>query len=152
MGEILNILEANAIIFWIGICLVCLVIENLTLGLSTIWFSIGALCALLSVFLLASFWVQFIIFLVVSLVLLLFTRKIFVNKLKIGKEKTNLDALIGKKTVLVKEILPFSTGSIKINGQEWTAVGEEVNAEIKAGSEVEVVAIKGVKAVVRTVL
>ena len=152
MADIIYFLEEHAIIFWISVSIGCLFIESLTLGLSTIWFAIGGVCALISVFLLTSFYTQFIIFLVVSLILLLFTRKIFVNKLKIGKEKTNVEALVGMRAVLINEIAPFTTGSVKLNGQVWSAIGENDNVEIKEGTEVEVIAIKGVKAVVRKVM
>ena len=135
--------------FWVVLAILMLIIEGATLGLSTIWFSVGAVCALISVFLGVSFYTQFILFLVVSLVLLLFTRKFFVGKLKVGKEKTNVDALVGKKGMLVRDIIPFSTGTVKLNGQEWSAVCEDENEQLKAGVEVEVVAIKGVKAIVR---
>ena len=147
--EIINLIEENAVQFWVIIAVVMLIIEGMTLGLSTIWFAAGAVCALITVFLDVSFYVQFIIFLVISLVLLLFTRKFFVEKLKVGKEKTNIDALVGKKAILTEDIAPFSTGTVKLNGQEWSAVCENENDELKAGVEVEVVAIKGVKVIVR---
>lgn len=150
--EFINMLGENAVQLWIALCIVFLIIEQSTLGLTTIWFSIGALVALLSVFLGASFIIQIVIFLVVSLILLLFTRKIFVKKLKIGNVKTNVDAIIGTKTVLVRAIIPYEVGSIKINGQEWSAVCEDRNVELRAGTKVEVVAVEGVKAIVRPIV
>ena len=134
--EIINVLAENALMFWVVMAILMMIIEGMTLGLSTIWFSIGAVCALISVFLGVSFYTQFVIFLVVSLVLLLFTRKFFVGKLKVGKEKTNVDALVGRKGVLTKEIGPFSTGTVKLNGQEWTAVCEDENKLLEEGVEV----------------
>ena len=75
--------------------------------------------------------------------------KLFVKKLRTGTEKTNVDALIGKEAVVKASIRPFEPGIVRIGGQDWTAVcvdGEEMIAE---GTEVEVVGIEGVRAIVR---
>ena len=150
--EIINILSENAVLFWVILSILMVIIESMTMGLSTIWFAIGGVCALITVFLGVSFKTQVVVFLIISLVLLLFTRKFFVEKLKVGNEKTNIDALVGKKAILIEGIIPFSTGIVKLNGQEWTAVCEDENSTIEAGNEVEVVAIKGVKAIVRQIV
>ena len=91
---------------------------------------------------------QVIIFFVVSICLLVFTRKIFVEKLKTGSEKTNVDALIGTKGIVVQPIRPFAVGQVKVNGQVWSAVGKTPETDIEQGREVKVHAIEGVKLVV----
>ena len=77
-----------------------------------------------------------------------FTRKIFVEKLKTGSEKTNVDALIGTKGIVVQPIRPFAVGQVKVNGQVWSAVGKTPETDIEQGREVKVHAIEGVKLVV----
>lgn len=149
--EFVNVLEENAVLLWVIICILSLAVEGYTMGLTTIWFSIGALIALLSVFIGVDFIIQFLLFLVSSLILLLFTRKIFVNKLKTGKEKTNIEALIGIQTVLLKDITPYGVGSVKLNGQEWSAACKDRGTQLEAGTKVEVIAIDGVKAIVRQI-
>jgi membrane-bound ClpP family serine protease len=74
---------------------------------------------------------------------------LFVNKLKTGKTKTNVDALIGEEAKVLTYIKPFEPGSIKLRGQEWTAVAKDDNLAIASGEVVKVVAIEGVKAIVK---
>ena len=108
----------------------------------------GALIALLTALFDAPVALQVIIFFVVSICLLVFTRKIFVEKLKTGSEKTNVDALIGTKGIVVQPIRPFAVGQVKVNGQVWSAVGKTPETDIEQGREVKVHAIEGVKLVV----
>lgn len=88
-------LYISAAVFWLGLAVIFLIIEAATVGLTTIWFAAGSFVALaLSLFNVPTI-VQFIVFLAVSFCLLLFTRRIFVEKLKTGSQVTNVEALIG---------------------------------------------------------
>lgn len=136
-------------VFWLIAVIVFGVIEGLTMGLATIWFAGGAVAALIVSLLGGSIAVQVAVFLVVSLLLIVFARKLFVKKLHTGEEKTNVDALIGKEAKVVSEIKAFESGIVKISGQEWTAVSADREATVSVGTLVEVVRIEGVKAVVR---
>ena len=91
---------------------------------------------------------QIVIFFVVSICFLVFTRKIFVEKLKTGSEKTNVDALIGEKAIVVQPIQPFAVGQVKVSGQVWSAVGTRPETSIEQGTEVKIHAVEGVKLVV----
>lgn len=135
-------------IIWLIIAVICLIIEAITVGLTTVWFAAGAVVALILSLFDVSIPVQIIVFLAVSICLLVFTRKIFVNKLKTGSEKTNIDALIGCEGLVVRNIGDFSAGQVKLNGQIWTAVGRDPDAVIPSGTPVRVIAIEGVKLVV----
>lgn len=64
---------------------------------------------------------QILLFLIISSVLLIFTRPIAVKKLKVGREKTNTDSLIGEKALVIKKITEFEKGLVKIRGIEWSA-------------------------------
>ncbi len=136
-------------VFWLIAAIIFAVSEALTVGLVTIWFAGGALVALAAALLGVGIPVQVVLFFVVSIGLLVSTRKLFVNKLKTGKSKTNVDALIGEEAMVLTEIKPFAPGSIKLRGQEWTAVAKEDSLTIGSGKIVKVVAIEGVKAVVK---
>ena len=138
----------SAAVVWLVIAIICLIIEAITVGLATIWFAAGAFVALLLSLLHVSIPIQIVIFLIVSVCLLVFTRKIFVKKLKTGAEKTNVDALIGCEGLVVKDILDFSAGQVKLNGQIWTAVGREPDIAIPENTPVKVIAIEGVKLIV----
>ena len=94
---------------------------------------------------------QIIIFLVASIILLTFTRKLFVDKLKTGKEKTNVDALIGEIGIVIEEIAPFQPGQVKVNGQMWKAVTGDDTTTISQQQRVKIVAIEGVKLIVTPV-
>ncbi len=135
-------------VFWLSVALIFLIIEVLTIGLATIWFAVGAFVALIASFFDASIPVQIAIFLIVSICLLVFTRKIFVEKLKTGSEKTNVDAIIGEKAVVINPILPYEVGRVKINGQSWSAVAENPQDTIEVNQLVKVIAVEGVKVIV----
>lgn len=135
-------------VFWLAAAIILLVIEGLTMGLTTIWFAGGSIIALLAALLGANLGVQLVIFFGVSVVFLLSTRKLFIKKLQTGREKTNVDALIGCEAVVLSEIRPFVTGLIKLNGQEWSASAGDGDTVIPAGTKVKVKGIEGVKAIV----
>lgn len=132
--------------FWIAIAFA--VIEALTLGIVLIWFAIGALVAMLFAFVIDSFIVQLLIFLGVSLVLVATTRKVAVEKLKIGQVKTNVDELIGKEAVVVKEIRPYTTGEVKLDGKVWRAMSESKQV-YKVDEIVTVLRIEGVTIIIK---
>lgn len=138
----------SMIVIWLVVALIMLVIEALTVGLATIWFAAGAFAALIAALLDLSPAIQFIIFLAVSICLLVFTRKIFVEKLRAGSEKTNVDAVVGEKAIVVSPIRPYKVGQVKVGGQIWSAVGENPDEEFAVDQLVKVKAIEGVKAIV----
>lgn len=140
-------------LYWLIAVTVLLLIEILTLGLTTIWFAGGALIAFFIALLSGPWYLQWIVFIVVSFILLVFTRPIawkYFNKQRI---KTNVDALVGKEGRVLEEINNFKgTGTVSLNGQEWTArqdiqvAGEE---SIPKGKKVVVTGISGVKLLVK---
>lgn len=136
--------------FWLLAAIVFGVIESLTMGLVTIWFAGGALVALVASVLRVSVPIQIIIFLAVSVVLMVGTRKIFIEKLRTGQEKTNVDALIGRIGTAKTDVDNMSAGIVNLSGQDWSAIciGEE---KVVAGHKVKVERIEGVKLVVTPV-
>ena len=131
---------------WLLLFIVLIIIELLTVNLTTIWFAFGSFVAYILSFFVSDILVQTIIFLVSSIVLLIFTRPI-VKKFLVKEEvKTNADMLIGKRCIVTKEITRNETGEVKVNGQYWTA---KANKKIKAGSEAIILSIEGVKLIVK---
>ena len=141
-------LYVSMIIIWLVIALVMLIIEAFTVGLATIWFAAGALVALIAALLDFSIPVQIVLFLAVSICLLIFTRKIFVEKLKAGSEKTNVDALVGEKAVVIAAIHPYEMGQVKVGGQVWSAIGKNPEETFAENQLVKITAVEGVKLVV----
>jgi len=133
---------------WVALVIIFALIEVFTLGLTTVWFAIAALLMVFLSFIKIPLTVQILIFLVISTLLLIFTRPLAVKKFKIGQEKTNVDSLIGKHALVVKTIGEFERGEAKINGQIWSARSED-NTEIIEGSKCEILRIEGVQLIVR---
>ena len=142
-------LSISMVWIWLAVAILFIVIEAMTVGLTTIWFAAGALVSLILSLLKVGPLIQVAVFLIVSLVLLATTRKIFVNKLKTGSQKTNVDALVGEEAVVIEEITPHNTGLVKVKGQNWTAVACDKDAAIPKDSTVKVKAIEGVKLIVK---
>lgn len=141
-------LHISMTIIWLVLMIVFLACEALTVGLVSIWFSGGALVAvILSLFEVAPL-IQIIVFFVVSIGLLVSTRKIFVEKLNTGKENTNVDALIGETGQVIAPINPMEIGQVKLKGQIWSAIADDQLLTIEEGSYVTVKAIEGVKLIV----
>jgi len=134
------------ILVWIGVIILTAVIEANTMDLSSIWFSVGALFAMIvTLFKVGLIW-QIVIFIVASVALLLTVRPI-IKKNARGKEiKTNADSLVGKIAICTTAIKDTDRGEVKIEGKIWTAISNET---IEVGDKVIVLSIKGVKLVVR---
>ncbi len=141
-------LHISMTIFWLIAMIAFLVAEALTVGLVGIWFAGGALVAVILSLFEVSPLIQIIVFFVVSICLLVFTRKIFVDKLNTGKENTNVDALIGETGQVVIAIEPMQVGQVKVSGQVWSALADDQLLTIAAGTYVTVKAIEGVKLIV----
>ncbi|MCI6043506.1 NfeD family protein [bacterium] len=137
-------------ICWLAIVIVLLVIEIATLGLTTIWFAGGALVACVAALLHANIWVQIVLFLVVSVLLLFFTRPLAIRYMNKDRMKTNVDSMVGKEAVVTESIDNLKAqGVVQVNGLEWTARSEESQEVIPKGAIVEVGRVDGVKLIVR---
>ena len=136
-------------ICWLLLAAIFIVIEIITLGLTTIWFAGGAFVAAIAGACGTNLIVQVVLFLVVSIVLLVLTRPLAVKHLDSKTEKTNAEALVGQSAVVLQEIDNLKeTGQAKINGMEWTARAKEDSMIIPAGTAVRIVEIQGVKLIV----
>lgn len=140
--------QLTIIIGWIVAIIIFTVIEISTLGLATVWFAIGSLIALIAAFFNVPLYVQIILFLSSSIVLLAFTRPILIDYLKLGKAKTNLDSIIDSTGIVLDDIHPFQMGKVKVNGQIWSAISEN-NKTILKDSKVVICSIQGVKLLVK---
>ena len=142
------LLGYNTVYLWLFVFLIMLIIEIPTLGLTTIWFALGALTSLIMAKLGFSFIVQIIVFVVISFITLYYTRPMVSKYLKVGQHKTNVDSLIDKKALVIKSIKKYEVGQVKINGVVWSAISED-SEDIPKGVEVFVVRVEGVKLVVK---
>ena len=112
-----------------------LLLEALTMGLTTIWFAAGAFVAAAVALFGCPFSVQIVAFVVVSVLCLVFTRPIAKRFLNDKTEKTNADSVIGCTGVVTEDIDNLlAKGQVLVKGQYWTARAEEDGKLIKEGS------------------
>ncbi len=138
-------------LYWIGATIVFLLVEIMTLGLTSIWFAAGTFVAGIAAFVGASLMVQMILFLVITAILFVLTRPWAKKYLNSRVQKTNVDALIGEKG-LVRETIDnrLETGKVYVNGLDWTARSED-GIPIPKDMEVKICDIRGVKLIVRAI-
>ena len=141
----MHLLTFSLPVMWLIILVVLALAEAATINLVSIWFAAGALTALLVSLFCQNFWIQLVVFLLVSTLCLALAQKKFTPHLR----PTNLDLLLGQYGVVTEDIDNLAaTGQVKVDGQIWTA-RNEVEEPIPAGSIVQVLRIEGVKIIVR---
>lgn len=137
-------------VYWLIALVVFLVIEAATLGLATIWFAGGARVALIAAMCGAGIVIQIVLFLVVSLVLLFFTRPLAVRFLNKDTLKTNVDRVVGMEGVVTEEISNLAgTGKVSLGGNMWTARTDNEGGTIPVDAVVTVLRVEGVKLIVK---
>ena len=139
----------NWILFWVILLVVFVVIEVLTMGLTTIWFAGGALAAVGVAALGLPSYVQIATFIVISGLLIFFTRPIAVRYFNKDRVKTNAESIVGKKAIVTGTIDNIKAqGQVTVAGMEWTARATSDDITIAEGTVVTIVAISGVKLIV----
>lgn len=134
---------------WLAAVVVFAVVEALTVGLTSIWFALGALGALAASELGFNLWVQFGVFIVLSGVSMLLLRPLARKYLKPGYTATNADRLIGQTAVVTEAVDDLAgTGAARVSGQIWSAKPARPELVIPVGSKVRVLSIQGVKVLV----
>ena len=137
-------------IFWLILFVILLIIEILTMGLTTIWFAGGALVAFILAYVGFGLPVQIIVFLLVSIALLVLTRPIAMKFFNQERQKTYAESLIGQKAVVLEKIDTLhGTGRAEVNGMEWSAKTDDAEETIEAGEVVVIEGIQGVKLIVK---
>ena len=135
--------------YWLIAMAVLLVIEIITMGLTTIWFAAGALVAVVAALFHAPLVVQFVLFVVVSVILFCFTRPVAEKYLNNSRTKTNINSIIGEEAKVTEEIDNFNQkGAVVVKGLEWTARSADESEVIPAGSKVRGKEVRGVKLIV----
>jgi membrane protein implicated in regulation of membrane protease activity len=136
-------------IYWLIAIAIFIVIEIITLGLATIWFAGGSLIAFFVSLAVDSLILEIVVFLIVSFLLLFFTRPIATRFFNTQRVKTNYQSLIGIDAKVLERIDNFNnSGQVILNGQEWTARAVDDSLIIEPGERVVVNNIVGVKLIV----
>ena len=138
-------------IVWLSIFVVALIVETGTTELVSIFFAFGALIAMIISFIPGvEWWVQLIIFVVLSGVSLAALRPVVKKYLNKEKRDTNVDEYIGKK-VNVIDVNNDGYPEVKLNGLIWRIEPVDEEEKVEVGEKVEIVTIKGNKLIVRKV-
>ena len=135
--------------FWVIVAAIALIVEIITLGLSSIWFTGGGIVAAIIGYMDGPLWLQIAAFIIVSTVLLFAMRPLAKKKLAIGMEKTNTDSLIGRVEKVIDTIdNNEGTGRLKLGDVEWRAVSSD-GSVIPANTLVKIERIEGTKLFVK---
>lgn len=140
-------IDITGIVIWGVIFIASLIIEIQTFNLTTIWFAISSLIALIIGIFGANYYWQIGVFLIVSVVLLVITKPLVKKISKKEPEKTNLDRLIGKTAIVTTKITEDEPGEVKIQSSFWRAI-TKTGEPFEVGDKVVVNEITGVKLVV----
>ena len=136
---------------WLSLVIGFLVVEGITVGLVSIWFSIGALGALIVAALGGETWLQITVFAVVSAAMLLALRPISQKLLRPKIVKTNVDGVIGSVGLVTEDVDNLEgKGQVKLGGMYWSARSES-GESIPVGTQIEVYRVEGVKVFVAPV-
>lgn len=129
---------------WLLGIIVLAAFEAISLSLTTVWPLFGCIVALVFEVCGAPLWAQLIAFIISTTLLYAATRPIINKYFKLGQQKTNIDALVGEKCVVISDISNIEgKGQIKLKGQVWSA-RSETGEDFKAGDLVKAVRLAGV--------
>lgn len=127
---------------WLIIILFLGFIEAITVNLVTIWFVISGIVSLILSFFINDFIIQFSVFVILGILLLITTRSWLNKVFKINKYKTNLDRVIGMRGIVTEKITKNSPGEVKVDGKRWMAISDKT---INVDNDVKILEIDGVK-------
>ena len=136
---------------WLILLVALVTGEAITVGLTFIWFAVGAMGGLLVAVLNGPVWLQIVVFLALSALTLILVRPAAAKLLTPGISPTNADRVLSQIALVTEEINNIAeTGQVKLFGQVWTARSE--NGEvIPVQSRVRILRIEGVKVFVKPV-
>lgn len=131
---------------WLFVAVVAIITEAFTVSLVSVWFVPSALIAMILAFCGVPYWIQIPVFLLLSVLLILFMKPIAKKVLGVKHIATNADSLIGEQAIVTEEINNLEAkGQVKIRGQVWTARAQDKTKIYQKGEVLNVIAIEGVK-------
>lgn len=136
-------------LIWLAVFIAALIFEAMSTEIISIWFAGGAILAMIMSFIPGvEWWVQLIVFVVVSVALLIFMRPILSKMVKREIVPSNADTMVGKKGTIKVAITALHSGEVDVDGVIWTAISTKDGEEIVEGSVVKVLSISGNKLIV----
>ena len=145
-------IETYTWIIWLALFVAMLAVEALGPALVSVWFAFGAIVALIVSFIPGvAWWVEVVIFVVISLATLLALRPVLRRYFKRNNYNTNIDSFTGKRGYVIEDIEYLKPGAVKIGDVSWTAIPVDKDAKILENEIIEVVAVNGNKLIVKKV-
>ena len=139
-------------IVWLAIFVIAVIVEASGPSLVSIWFALGALVTMIISFIPGvAWWIELIVFIVVSMTAILALRPILKKYFKINKFNSNVDGLAGKEGFVLEEIAFLTPGLVKIGDVKWNAIPAKKDEVIPVNSVVQVVTVEGNKLIVKKV-
>ena len=133
------------VMYWLGAAAIFVVIEIITMGLTTIWFAGGALVGAVMAAFSLPLWSQIIAFVIVSVILLILTRPWALKYLNSRTVRTNA-------ALVTQDIDNLNAkGQVKVEGQIWTARSISDDVQLHEGQKVMIESISGVKVIVKPI-
>lgn len=133
---------------WLVLMVVLFGTEVVTVNLTTIWFALGALAALICSICGGQLWLQIVWFLAVSVLALVFTKPLVKKYVNNKAQATNADMVIGQTCIVVEPVDNVKgTGAVTVGGKTWTARSEHGDV-FAPGERVTAMRIEGVKLIV----
>ena len=133
---------------WLLFAVILGVAEAVTVSLVSIWFAIGAVAAIIPAYFGVPLWGQILVFLAVSAISFAFTKRFFKDIVKVKKQPTNSDSLIGTDGIVTAEINNLEgAGKVYISGLTWSAKSKN-GEKIPEGAVVTVYKIEGATLIV----
>ena len=137
---------------WFLIFLILIIVEVLTINLSTVWFIIGSVFAFFSSFFTRNLNYQIIVFIVFTIISIILTKRFLTKVSNFKKINTNVDSIIGRTCLVTKDINNLlNQGEIVIDKNIWSALSKDDNVIIREGTKVKICDIKGVEDIVEEV-
>lgn len=132
-------------IIWIVAIVIFGVAEAVTAGLTSIWFVLGSVAALIAAICNGPVWLQIALFFVVSIATLAATRPLVAKLMKKDIKPTNADRVLGGSARVTERIdNDVPTGAVYIDGKTWSA-RSSTGEIIEPDAMVRVVRMEGVK-------
>ena len=145
-------IETYTWIIWLALFVAMLAVEALGPALVSVWFAFGAIVALIVSFIPGvAWWVEVVIFVVISLATLLALRPVLRRYFKRNNYNTNIDSFTGKRGYVIEDIEYLKPGAVKIGDVSWTAIPTDRDEKILENEVIEVVAVSGNKLIVKKV-
>ncbi|MDO5831428.1 MAG: NfeD family protein [Methanobrevibacter sp.] len=135
------------ILIWVFIAVIFTIFELVTGTFILIWFAVGSVVAAVLNYLGFDIYVQFIAFAIVSLMLILSTRRFADRITPEPTKKTTAERLIGKHGKVIRK-RDDNNYIVNVNGEEWSATGEN---NLDVDDEVEIIGIESIKLIVKKI-